>query len=106
MTAPLEEGTYTLSVINLFGAAIRAGESGEVFWRTDRFSPGMVQNLTVDVLSSSTEAPASSTDTSVEPAPPESTDTSCQRDGLCGAGSCVAVFLLGVLLVQVPARLP
>ena len=106
MTAPLEEGTYTLSVVNLFGAVIRAGESGEVFRRTDRFSPGIVQNITVDVLSSSAEAPASSTDISVEPAPSESTDTSCQRDGSCGAGSCVAVLLLGVLLVQVPARLP
>ncbi len=49
LTAPNTEGTYTLSIQNLFANVIRDGETGIDFWRTDPAEAGNVEDLRIIV---------------------------------------------------------
>ena len=57
LTAPLQVGTYTLSIENVMANVVRAGETGVPFWAVDPAGVGTKTNLTVEVaaLFSSTD---------------------------------------------------
>ncbi len=52
-TAPALDGTYELRLTNLFGNAVKMGETGVPFWATELLGTGVVTNLTVVVSSAS-----------------------------------------------------
>lgn len=49
LTAPLQAGTYVLSLSNLLANVIREGETGIPFWRVRGADPGNLTSLTVQV---------------------------------------------------------
>lgn len=51
LTAPIDAGTYTLSVSNVMANVIRQGETGTPFWAVDAAGVGTVTELTVIVES-------------------------------------------------------
>lgn len=49
LVAPVEPGTYTLTVDNVMANGVRAGETGIPFWAVDAVGVGAVSALTVEV---------------------------------------------------------
>jgi len=49
LTAPLQCGTYTLSIDNVMANVIRAGETGTPFWAVDPAGVGSKTSLTIEV---------------------------------------------------------
>jgi hypothetical protein len=60
LTAPIDPGTYTLSVTNVMANVIRQGEIGVPFWAVDAADIGAVTNLTVEVSAFSVDVPTAS----------------------------------------------
>ncbi|MGB2986600.1 MAG: hypothetical protein WBE26_12045 [Phycisphaerae bacterium] len=52
LTAPDAEGTYVLSVEELFANVILEGETGDPFWATSAAGVGMITNLSISVSES------------------------------------------------------
>ncbi len=50
LTAPTEEGSYTLALTNAFANVIQEGEDGSPFWATEAATVGEVVNLIVNVV--------------------------------------------------------
>lgn len=49
LTAPYDVGNYTLSASNLKANVLRAGQTGNPFWKCDKANAGALSNLTVSV---------------------------------------------------------
>ncbi|MBI4879213.1 MAG: hypothetical protein HY812_06080 [Planctomycetes bacterium] len=58
LTAPLQYGTYTLSVVEPFANVIRQGQTGSPFWAVDAANAGAVTNLVIEVISLSEDVAA------------------------------------------------
>lgn len=49
LTAPTQNGTYTLALENVFANVIKPGQTGNPFWATEVAGIGTVDNLTITV---------------------------------------------------------
>ncbi|MGD2109663.1 MAG: hypothetical protein PVI86_09755 [Phycisphaerae bacterium] len=78
LTAPLENGTYTLGVANLFGNVITSEEAS--YWAVEAFNPGSVESLSIQVGPQDTASVVSTTPT-------------CDESLVRAANNCILITL-------------